>query len=101
MSCHTCMVIQSNLNNLEDMSFRAHENMQEVLERAKERIAYIHIYIRWIIYMIHPLPLIYFQSFLHIKVLATFNDFKNFPKRNDCSNKLADLCLKNGQMDIL
>jgi hypothetical protein len=35
MPCHTCMVLQSNLNNmslnLENMNFRTHENMQQII----------------------------------------------------------------------
>jgi len=40
--CHTCMVSQNDLNNmnvmLEDMPFRTHENMQEIIreDRGKE-----------------------------------------------------------------
>ena len=39
MPCHTCMVLQSNLNNLnftlEDMPLRTHENMQNVLREGQ------------------------------------------------------------------
>ena len=40
MPCHTCMVLRNDLNNmnltLEDMPFRTHENMQEIITQGKD-----------------------------------------------------------------
>lgn len=46
MPCHTCMVLQNNLNNmdlsLEDMPFRTHENMKEIIRTGQEKEFSVH-----------------------------------------------------------
>jgi len=44
--CHICMVSQNDLNNmnvmLEDMPFRTHENMQEIIREDREKEFSVH-----------------------------------------------------------
>jgi hypothetical protein len=44
--CHTCMVLQSDLNNmslnLENMNFRTHENMQQVIRNGQGKEFSVH-----------------------------------------------------------
>jgi hypothetical protein len=46
MPCHTCMVLQSDLNNmslnLENMNFRTHENMQQVIRNGQGKEFSVH-----------------------------------------------------------
>src|SRR5277367_3071079 len=46
MPCHTCMVLQNNLNNmdlsLEDMPFRTHKNMKEIIRTGQEKEFSVH-----------------------------------------------------------
>lgn len=46
MPCHTCIVSQNNLNNMnlrpEDMSPRTHKNMQEIIENGQEKEYSVH-----------------------------------------------------------
>jgi hypothetical protein len=46
MPCHNCMVSQVDLNNmdirLENMLFRTHENMQEIIESEREKEFSVH-----------------------------------------------------------
>lgn len=46
MPCHTCMVLQDNLNNMnlrsEEKSLRTHENMQQVIQDNKEKEFSVH-----------------------------------------------------------
>jgi len=46
MPCHTCMVLQDDLNNMniasENMPPRTHENMQEVIRNGQEKDFSVH-----------------------------------------------------------
>src|SRR5277367_3283917 len=46
MPCHICIVLQNNLNNmdlsLEDMPFRTHENMKEIIRTGQEKEFSVH-----------------------------------------------------------
>jgi hypothetical protein len=46
MPCHTCMVLQSDLNNmslnLENINFRTHENMQQVIRNGQGKEFSVH-----------------------------------------------------------
>ena len=46
MPCHICMVLQNNLNNmdlsLEDIPFRTHENMKEIIRTGQEKEFSVH-----------------------------------------------------------
>ena len=46
MLCHTCMILQNNLNNMglrpENMPSRTHKNMQEIIENGQEKEYSVH-----------------------------------------------------------